>query len=488
MDLFINIIEITSLIAQSGLIYAVWGGVTLKKLAKLFEGLFDDSSFYKKLITIALPIVIQNFISSFLNMIDTVMIGKVGETEIAAVGIANQYFFFYMIISMSIMSGCGIFISQFWGKKDVINIKRVLGLGLISGLICSILFIIPALTIPGKIIALFNTDPRVIELGAKYLKIACLTYLFTSITFSYSFSLRSIGNTMPSMVISFIALCCNAVFNYILIFGKFGAPVMGVEGAAIATLIARVVETASTLWYIYSKNNVLSASIREMIGFTWEFVLKAYKTILPVMLNDAFWGLASVIYSVVYGRMGTKAIASIQICNNITNLFMVVIFGMSSASAVMIGNKIGAGEEEAGMEYARRFSALSLMAGIILGGTLALSAPYMLKVFNVSKEVLHDSLMILYITSILFVIKVFNIIFIVGVLRGGGDARFALVAESITMWCIGVPLTFIGAFLLKLPVYYVVALTSIEEITKFIICITRVKSAKWIRNVIHNMA
>lgn len=455
---------------------------------KTFKVLFDDRAFYKRLAIIALPIVIQNFLGSFLNMIDTVMIGKVGETEIAAVGIANQYFFFFSMISMSIMSGCSIFISQFWGKKDTVNIKKVLGLGLISGVISSVLFIIPALTIPEKIISLFNTDPHVIELGVKYLKIACLTYFFISITFSYSFSLRSIGNTIPSLVISFISLCCNALFNYILIFGKFGAPVMGVEGAAIATLIARVVETLSMLWYVYNKNHVLSASVRDILCITWEFVIGAYRTILPVMLNDTFWGLAFIVYSVAYGRMGTKAMASIQICNNITNLFMVVIFGMSSASAVMIGNKIGAGEEEAGMEYARRFTVLSLIAGIMLGGFLALSAPYMLNVFNVSQEVSHDSLMILYITSLLFVIKVFNTIFVVGVLRGGGDARFALVIESITMWFIGVPLTFLGAFYFKLPVYYVVMLTAAEEITKFMFCIMRVKSGKWIRNVIHNMA
>lgn len=454
----------------------------------IFKGLFDDKAFYKKVIMISLPIVIQNFISSFLNMIDTVMVGRLGETEIAAVGIANQYFFFFNMALIGLSAGCGVFISQFWGKRDLKNIKRILGIGLVSAIIVSFVFMLLGFLIPEKIIAAFNNDPKVIDLGARYLRIVLCSYIFTGITFIYNFSLRSIGNTVKPMLISAVALAINAFFNYMFIFGKFGTPAMGVEGAALATVIARVVEAGVLVVSIYIKKEVLAASIREMTDITFEFVRKSYRTIFPVILNDMCWGLASLVYSGVYGRMGTQAMAAIQICNTITNLFMVVFFGMASAASVMVGNSIGAGEEAQGMDYAKRFSLLSAAAGIVLGLFLSWTCPYMLDIFNVSASVRMDSQIILYIVSAIFCIRAFDVILIVGILRGGGDAKFAFIVEGLTMWFIGVPLTIIGAFVFHLPVYAVYALAVLEEIVKCIIGVFRVKSGKWIKNVTHKMA
>jgi putative MATE family efflux protein len=457
-------------------------------MLNLFSGVLNDKSFYKKMLIIALPIVIQNFISSFLNMIDTVMVGKLGETEIAAVGIANQYFFFFNMFLMGMSAGCGVFIAQFWGKRDSRNIKRILGIGLVSATIISFVFMLFGFLMPQGIMRVFNNDPRVIDLGSRYLKIVLFSYIFTGITFVYNFSLRSIGNTVKPMAISAIALACNAFFNYVFIFGAFGAPAMGVEGAALATVIARVVETTLLVSSIYIKKEVLAASIVELTDVTFDFIKKSYRTILPVILNDSCWGLATLVYSGVYGRMGTQAVAAIQICNTITNLFMVVIFGMSSAAAVIVGNTIGAGQEHKGMEYAKRFSILSVGTGIILGLFLMVSSPFMLNFFNVSSVVRSDSLIILYIVSGILFIRVFDVILIVGILRGGGDAKYAFIIEGFTMWFIGVPITIIGAFVLKLPVYAVYALAISEEAVKCLLGIIRLRSGKWIRNVTHNMA
>ncbi len=455
---------------------------------QLLVGDFDKKDFYLKMFKIAFPIVIQNFISSFLNMIDTVMVGKLGETEIAAVGIANQYFFFFNMFMIGMCAGCGVFISQFWGKKDMKNIKRIVGIGLGSAIMVSIIFVVFGYFCPKQIIAVFNQEAGVIDLGVRYLKIVLVSYLFTGVTFVYNFSLRSIGNTIQPMMISLVALICNAFFNYIFIFGKLGVPAMGVEGAALATVIARVVETIVLVVSVYAEKGILAASVYELTDVSLEFVKKAYETIFPVILNDICWGLGSLVYSAVYGRMGTQAVASIQICNTITNLFMVVIFGMSNAAAVMVGNSIGAGKERLGRDYARRFSFLSVMAGIILGILLALASPYMLNLFNVSSIVRSYSQIILYIVSIIFFIRVFDIVLIVGILRGGGDAKHALLIEGFTMWFIGVPLTIIGAFVFKFPVYIVYALAIVEEISKCILGLMRLKSGRWIRNVTCNMA
>ncbi len=457
------------------------------KIKQLYLEMFTDRDFYQQMLKLALPIIIQNFISSFLNMLDTVMVGRLGETEIAAVGIANQYFFFFNMFMFGLCAGCGVFISQFWGKGDLPNIKRILGIGLGSSIAFALGFMILGLLVPGKIMALFNNDPLVIRLGAKYLKIVLASYLFTSITFSYNFALRSIGNTIQPMLISGLALVCNAFFNYLFIFGKMGAPAMGVEGAALATVIARVVEASILVVVIYKGKGALAASFKELTNLSLEFVKKSYRTILPVILNDICWGFGTMVYAAVYGRMGTQAVAAVQISNTVNNLFMVVIFGMSSAAAVMVGQSIGAGQERIGKEYAKRFSILAVVAGIGLGLLLATVSPLILDMFNLSKLARDYSQIILYIISVVFFIRVFDIILIVGILRGGGDARQALLIEGFTMWFIGVPLTILGAFVFKLPIYTVYALALLEEIAKGILGIIRLKSGRWINNVTHNM-
>ena len=455
---------------------------------QLYGDLFAHRDFFPKMLKIALPIVIQNFISSFLNMIDTVMVGKLGETEIAAVGIANQYFFFFNMFMIGLSAGCGVFVSQFWGQKDTKNIKRIVGIGLGSTMVVSIAFVGFGYLAPSKIIGVFNHETMIIDLGVRYLKIVLASYFFTGIAFIYNFSLRSIGNAIQPMLISAVALICNAFFNYMLIFGKFGAPAMGVEGAALATVIARIVETTVLVVSVYAKRGVLAASAFELTDVNLGFIKKAYSTIFPVILNDICWGLGSLVYSVVYGRMGTRAVAAIQIVNTITNLFMVIIFGMSNAAAVMVGNSIGAGQERLGKDYARRFSLLSVTVGMILGLFLALTSPYMLKIFNVSSTVRDYAQIILYLVSVIFFIRVFDIILIVGILRGGGDARHAFIIEGFTMWFIGVPLTILGAFVFRFPVYIVYALAIVEEISKCILGIRRLKSGRWINNITHNMA
>ncbi|WP_315120394.1 MATE family efflux transporter [uncultured Clostridium sp.] len=456
-------------------------------MEKTKSSLFGDKEFYSTLGTIALPIIIQNFINSFINMLDTVMVGRLGETAIAAVGIANQYFLLFNLLMIGTYSGCGIFISQFWGKEDTKNIKKMVGIALFTGIIISIVLGILAFVFPRQIISFFNKDTKVIQLGAEYLRIIATSYILTSITLCFAFSLRCIGQSSVPMFVSIVALFSNGILNYIFIFGKLGLPAMGVTGAAIATVISRVIEMLIMVFYVYKTRSVLGIKLSDMSDITKDFVGRIFKTVIPVVLNEACWGLATIVYAAVYGRIGTEAIAAVQICSTVQNLFMVISIGMANASTVMIGNKIGAGQEEVGMEYAKKFSVLGCISGIALGAILAISAPYILKLFNVSPDVAHDARMILYITALVMVIKVFNIILIVGILRGGGDANFALIAEGATMWFIGVPLSFLGAFVFKLPVYWVVALLTAEEVVKCILGLTRLLSNKWVNNVVCDM-
>ena len=226
-----------------------------------------DKRFYKKVAIIALPIVIQNFITSSLNIVDTMMIGKLGENEIAAVGIANQYFFLLSILMMGLFSGIGIFVSQYFGKKDNENIKKLIGIGIVCAIVMGSIFTITAQIFPEGIIGIFNKDFEVIKLGVEYLIIVSLSYIFTTITFNYGIALRCIEKTTIPMIGSSIALIINTVLNYILIFGYFGMPELGVKGAAIATLIARIIEFLIIISYVYYSNNILAGNVKELFSF-----------------------------------------------------------------------------------------------------------------------------------------------------------------------------------------------------------------------------
>ncbi len=455
---------------------------------KTLKELFYDKKFYKMVLFLALPIILQNLIASSVNMLDTLMIGRVGEVELAAVGIANQFYFIFSLFIMGISSGCAVFIAQLWGKRDKNNIQKVLGIGIISSVLITTVFNLVGVLFPEKIISIFNIDPQVIKIGSSYLKIVCFSYIFTAISFNYAAALRSVENTVLPMLASFLGLVVNGVLNTVLIFGLLGFPAMGVRGAAIATIIARGSECALLVLYTYTSKNILAAKAKDLFNITRELTKSVFVTMIPVLLNEACWGLGNLTYAVIYGRIGTQATASIQICTTIFNLFMIITFGLANVAVVVIGKEIGAGREKRGLLYARRLCVVSLITGVILAVVLAITSPIVLTVFKVSEEVLRNSLRILYVYSALMPLRVFTVILVVGILRGGGDAKYGAIVQGITLWGIGIPLSFVAAFILHLPIYLVVSVTAAEEIVKCIIVVRRYRSNKWINNIVNEVS
>lgn len=442
-----------------------------------------DRPFYRQLLVLAAPIMLQNFIASSLNMFDTLMIGQLGENEVAAVGVANQVFFLFNLVANGAAAGCSIFLSQFWGGGDRRSVHKVVGLGLLMNLCIGLLFTGAACAFPGPIIGLFSDDQAVISLGIEYLLLAALSYAFTSVSFLLAGAMRSVGKAWPPMIISAGAVLVNIALNQVFIFGELGAPAMGVRGAALATLIARVVEMALMLVFCFLPSSPLRGRLREYISFTPAFTGKVLLKTLPILLNESCWAVGTMLYVRAYGHIGTHAIAASQICNTVQNLFMVACFSLASSSLVMIGNQIGAGRREQAVIYSRRFSKLALLVGLILGIAVALSAPAILTLFKVSERAARAAVAMLRIFSLIAPIRVLNVVLIVGVFRGGGDAGFSLAAEGITMWTIGVPLAFLGAVTLRLPVEQVVLLITLEEIVKCVIALFRLRSNRWLHEV-----
>ena len=445
-----------------------------------------DKDFYRRLSIIALPIAMQSLITSSLNMLDTMMIGKVGELELASVGIANQYYFLYSLLTNALAIGSGVLIAQLWGKKDKVNIKRTLSKSLFYNVILTIGFMILGLLLPGKIMSLFSSDTAVINIGIDYLKIVVISYLFNSIAFTFASGLRSIGNTRLPMWGSFIGLIVNGVLNAILIFGLFGAPKMGIRGAALATLIARIVEFTIVVGAVYTKIDVLKLKFKDMFELPETLSITLNKVTIPIFLNETCWALGNITYTAIYARIGTSAAASIQICSTVMNLFMIITFGLANAAVVIIGNEIGANREDEAISVSKKISSLSIKISIILSVILALCAKPIVLFFNVSAEVRMASQFILYIYAVILVFKIYNTVMIIGILRGGGDTTYGSILQAFTLWLIGIPLAAFAAFILKLPVYCVVMFAMVEEIVKLFIMMSRFKSFKWIRNMVND--
>jgi Na+-driven multidrug efflux pump len=281
-----------------------------------------------------------------------------------------------------------------------------------------------------------------------------------------------------------VALSANTLMNYGLIFGNFGLPALGVEGAAIATVIARSIECFGLLLLVYWRRLPVAARPAELMSFDFVFLKRYLRTILPVVTSEVFWSLGFTTYNIVYARIGTEAIAAVNISITIENLAFVVFLSLANATAVLVGNRIGANQEELAFEYARRSLALTLLGAAVLGMALLFISPLVITVYKISATATLYALNILRVMAFTLWIRVLNLVLIIGVFRSGGDTRFALLLDAGMIWAIGVPLVLVGAFVWHLPVYYVYLLVVLEEFLKLIVGYLRFRTRAWINNLV----
>lgn len=443
-----------------------------------------DRTYYTTLLSIAIPIIAQNFITSSLNLIDVAMLGQLGETTVASVGLANQLFFLLVLMLFGTYSGVGVFTSQLWGKGDLPNIRRVLGIGLMIGVTGSMIFTLLALVFPNLVLRFYSEDPAVIDLGSKYLRIVGWSYTVTAITFAYSSVLRSTGYVRVPMIVSVCALSIKTILNYGLILGNLGLPALGAEGAAISTVVARSIEFLALITVVYSRRLPPAARISEMVGFSREFLVRVLRTSLPVLANEMLWSLGITTYNMVYGRIGTDAIAAVNIAATIENLAFVIFMGLSDATGIMIGNRIGANEEEKAFGYARQTLIIGTTGSILVGLIILFSSDFILSFYKLSDAALANAHNILTVIGFMMWIRVSNMILIVGVLRAGGDTRFSMFLDAGSVWLVGVPLAVTAGLVFHLPVYVVYAMVMSEELVKYGVAMWRLFSRRWIHNLV----
>ena len=401
--------------------------------------MIDRKVFVRLLLTIGLPIVLQQIISLSLNMIDTFMIGSIGVGELAAVGAANKVYFIFSIICFGIYSGSSIYVSQYWGIRDVENIRKVIAIEMRIGFFLALFTVGLALVFAPQILHLFVREPDVVAIGASYLRITCFTYLMTAFSFLMSFNSRAIHNLKVPTLASVLAITVNTVLNYGLIFGNFHLPRLGVEGAAIATLTARFVEMLLILGYVY---------------FTVCFI--------------------------AYGLLGTSAVAVVQVASVINDLFQCVFFGLGNACAVMIGNELGRNHTKLAYSYGRVFIGINIGFCLVMTAALLLMKGRIIDIYNydaATSQMLNLTLIAyaLYTTP-----KMMSYVHICGILRSGGDTKFCMFCDLIGIWCVAIPMSFLAAAVWRLPLHWVVALSFSDELVKAMVTLWRFRSKKWI--------
>lgn len=444
----------------------------------------QDKAFLRKTVSIAIPIALQGLLNTSLNFADIIMIGKLGEHAIAGVGLANKVFFVFTLLVFGIISGSGVLTAQYWGKREVTNIRRVLGISLMLVLGASVLFVVPCIINPEFVMSIFTNSTETIKTGAVYLAVVVISYPFTAVTNAYVSLLRGVNQVKAPVVISSAAILINFIFNYLLIYGKFGFPELGVAGSALGTLIARIFECTVLLTYVYRDKGPAAAAIKDFLSFDKRFLNKYFNTVSPVIANEFMWGLGVTLYSLAYGRMGDSAVAAITITQTVEQIMQVVFMGLSNAAAVILGNEMGAGHLKSAEKHAKDLIFIQLSLTFLVGIMCLIIRQPVISLFEASEEISGYVRLCFLVFIIYLPFKMFNTINIVGILRSGGDTKACLFLDCTGVWFIGIPMAFLGGLVFHLPIYTVYAMVLIEEIYKFILGVSRYRKKKWLRNLV----
>lgn len=463
---------------------------------RLIQDMLKDRAFLSKTFAITVPIALQNLLNNVLNLVDTLMIGRLGETTVAAVGLANKVFFVFSLLMFGICSGSGILASQYYGKRELVNIQRVLKMSLMIGVGASFLFVIPGVFFPEVVMRIFTPSQDTIKIGAAYLAVIAISYPLTAVTNCYVAVLRSMNYVKLPVIITSISILVNVVFNYGLIFGELGMPKLGVAGAAIATLLARIVEVSSLLIIVYLHKAgdggvgdfVHTKYVKAMengVAFLHRsFVNKYLGTASPVIANEFMWGLGVTMYSLVYGRMGDSAMAAITITGTVEQVALVFFFGICNAAAVILGNEMGADKLEDAEKHAKYYMVLLLGLSVIGAVVTLIIKEPVIGIFDMSPAVNQYIRFCIIVFALYTPVRMLNCLIIVAILRSGGDTKAALFLDVSSVWLIGIPMAVLGGLVLHLPIYIVYAMITMEEIYKLIFGMLRYRKKKWLKNIV----
>lgn len=436
---------------------------------------------------VALPIALQSLIGSSLNLVDNLMVGSLGELELNAVGVSVQIFFIYWMLMYGFSGGAATFISQYFGVRDFESIRKTTGFAVTVTIGIGLLFFIVAELFPRQILGIFTKFPEVIEEGVGYIRIGAPTFLMIAVTQPFTIALRATQQTKLPLYASGLALAVNTFLNYVFIFGKLGAPAMGVNGAALATVISRILEMSFILFVVFGRKNVIAGKLREFFSYSRALASRIIRNALPTTLNETLWGLGTSLYVAAFARIGITEGAAIQACSTINNLFTLAAFSIGDAILILVGQRLGEGKTQLAYNMSKKIIKIGLVVGIVLGAGIILMGEPILSLFEFSPQGNDYAGKILIVYGGTMWLSLYNAMQIAGCLRCGGDTKYAMFTETGTVWLIGVPLAFLTSLYWGLPIYFAVLMVKLEEVVKGVILTRRYFSKKWLKNVIDSV-
>jgi len=456
----------------------------------MFSVLCQKPGFYGRLWKLALPMILQNLITTSLGFVDTFMVGLLGNDELSAVTAANTPIFLVQVIIFGIMSGLTVLVCQYWGKGDTVSINRVMGIAAYAGIIVSGITALLLVSFPKGVMALVTNNARLIELGAPYVRIVGISYVFNAVSSVYVGMQRSTENPGFGMRVFAVSMFLNTFLNYCLIFGNLGAPRLGITGAAAATLVSRVVEFAIVLSYALTNTRI--PLVPKVLFHPGKAMLKSAVVYAgPVILNETLWGLGTTMMTVIMGHMDISAdmLAAYAIMGNIDKFSTVACFGVAGASAVMVGKRIG---EQADKEEVYSLSCCLLLVSFLLGAGIALALaivlptvfiPILYPLFSLTETATDVAVTMCVVYIVTMPLKAFDVSNVTGILRAGGDARAAAILDLCPLWLVAVPLTALTGLVLNAPIPLVCCAIYSENFCKMPVGIVRLRSRKWINDV-----
>ncbi len=441
-----------------------------------------DNELAQQMLHLVVPIAIQQFMLALVSATDALMLGFVDQTSLSAVSLAGQVQFVLNLFVAGIAAGCGIMIAQYWGKRDTASIEKVMPVALYTNLLSSGIFTVLALMIPGGLMRIFTNDPLLIANGASYLRAVALSYVFCGISQIYLILLKNTGHAALSSKISSSAVIINIILNAILIFGLFGAPRLGIVGAAYATVTARLVEL---VWAYFAVRHTHNVAIRwSGILYTSKVLTKDFWYYTTPALGAALvWGIAFVLYSVILGHMGSDAVAASSIASIVKSMVQCVIRGVSAGAGILVGNLLGANELEKAKTYGGRITRISILIGVVTGTILIILSPFVSHVAPMSDTARGYLQFMMVVLGFNLMGQSVNTTVLDGIFCAGGDAKFDMIGNLGAMWCFSVPLGFITAFVFHAPVWLVYIIISLDEIVKLPAVYKHYKKYVWVRNI-----
>lgn len=443
-----------------------------------------DKSFYQRLFVIAVPVIVQSLITTGVNMVDNIMLGQLTETALSGASQANQFIGLFTFAIMGISMGSSVLSSRFFGAKDNANLKKVITIALRFGLILGALFTLVDIFLPRQIMSLYikKEEVEVIEAGVSYLRWSTVTFLLMSVSFVCTNIMRSAGLTQVPLIASAAAFGVNIGANYIFIFGKFGAPAMGIAGAALGTVIARVVETSIILLFFF-KDKSIHYRMKDFLSPCGDLIPEFIRISVPVMLSDTLLGLGDNVLAIIMGQIGKSFVSANSITMVIQRLSTIFITGLAFSSCFLTGQVLGEKRVKAAQKQGYTYTILGLVIGVLAAGIIQIISHPVVNAYNITQETKDVAFELMNAVSIIIIFRSTNSILTKGVLRGGGDTKFLLWCDMSTMWLLAVPLGALAGIVLKLPAFWVYIFLHFDQIVKAIWCIFRLRSGKWIKKV-----